>query len=61
MLPARLRAARIASAPGAFRKIDRNEIPRDRSFRNIFLNQVQAPQPELEATGRGRSPVAPSP
>ena len=52
MLPARLRAARIAAAPGAFRKIDRDEIPRDRSFRNIFLGHVHAPQPERDVTDR---------
>ena len=52
--PARLRAARTAAAAGAFREIDRDEIPRDRAFRNIFLDQVQAPQSEGNVTGRDR-------
>ena len=52
MRSARPRAERIAPAAGAFRESRRNEIPRDRSFWNIFLDHVQATQPEREATGR---------
>ena len=57
--PARLRAARTAPVPGAFREIDRNEIPRDRSFRNIFLEQMQTPAPGTQGDRTERSPVAP--
>ena len=57
---ARLRAARIAPATGAFREIGRDEIPRDRSFWNIFLDQVQAPQSGVKATGRDGHQSRPS-
>ena len=50
--PARLRAARTAPMPETYPEIDRKEIPRDRSFWNIFLDQVQATHQERKVTDR---------